>query len=131
MQFTNIFIWSFVFIFVPQPVFLADFKQIKKVQCWPQSDGKALVHLDVEGARQVRIAAPSSQFSTMLGSLIPFFLTLKRLSINVPAVSVAENMMDLIDGYCRLEHDTDETVIYRPNKGTHGQDCFLHQKKLG
>ncbi|XP_056872045.1 protein tyrosine kinase 2 beta, b isoform X1 [Takifugu flavidus] len=73
------------------PVFLADFKQIKKVQCWPQSDGKALVHLDVEGARQ-------------------------RLSINVPAVSVAENMMDLIDGYCRLEHDTDETVIYRPNK---------------
>lgn len=63
--------------------------------------------------------------------LIPFFPTLQRLSINVPAVSVAENMMDLIDGYCRLEHDTDETVIYRPNKGACGQDCFLYQNKLG
>lgn len=44
-------------------------------------------------------------------------LSLKRLSINVATVPVAENMMDLIDGYCRLEHDTDDTVIYRPNKG--------------
>lgn len=40
----------------------------------------------------------------------------QRLSINVAAVAVAENMMDLIDGYCRLEKDTDDTVIYRPNK---------------
>lgn len=30
---------------------------------------------------------------------------------------MAENMMDLIDGYCRLENETDDTVIYRPNKG--------------
>lgn len=120
-----------LYFFLPQPVFLADFKQIKKVQCWPQSDGKALVHLDVEGARQVRGAAPSGQFSTLLVCLIPFFPTLQRLSINVPAVSVAENMMDLIDGYCRLEHDTDETVIYRPNKGARGQDCFLYHNKLG
>lgn len=35
----------------------------------------------------------------------------------MPTVSVAENMMDLIDGYCRLEQDTDDSVIYRPNKG--------------
>ncbi|CAG09125.1 unnamed protein product, partial [Tetraodon nigroviridis] len=83
------------------PVFLADFKQIKKIQCWPQNDGKALVHLDVEGARQ-------------------------RLSINVAAVSTAENLMDLIDGYCRLERDTDETVIYRPNKGVYGRDRPLY-----
>nr|XP_046228613.1 protein tyrosine kinase 2 beta, b isoform X3 [Scatophagus argus] len=73
------------------PVFLADFKQIKKIQCLPQSDGKALINLDIEGARQ-------------------------RLSINVATVPMAENMMDLIDGYCRLERDTDDTVIYRPNK---------------
>lgn len=32
-------------------------------------------------------------------------------------VPLAENMMDLIDGYCRLEKNTDDTVIYRPNKG--------------
>lgn len=27
--------------------------------------------------------------------------------------------MDLIDGYCRLENDTDDSVIYRPNKGVY------------
>lgn len=59
-----------------------------------------------------------------------YFLTRQRLSINVPAVSVAENMMDLIDGYCRLENDTDGTVIYRPNKGTCGQGYRLYQNKL-
>ncbi|XP_020494519.1 protein tyrosine kinase 2 beta, b isoform X2 [Labrus bergylta] len=72
-------------------VFLADFKQIKRIQCLSQSDGKALINFDIEGARQ-------------------------RLSINVATVPVAENMMDLIDGYCRLENDTDDTVIYRLNK---------------
>ncbi|XP_059211699.1 protein tyrosine kinase 2 beta, b [Centropristis striata] len=73
------------------PVFLADFKQIKKIQCLSQSDGKALMDLSIEGARQ-------------------------RLSINVATVPMAENMMELIDGYCRLENDTDDSVIYRPNK---------------
>uniref|UniRef100_A0A8C4GPK6 non-specific protein-tyrosine kinase n=1 Tax=Dicentrarchus labrax TaxID=13489 RepID=A0A8C4GPK6_DICLA len=76
------------------PVFLADFKQIKKIQCLSQSDGKALLNLEVVGARQ-------------------------RLSINVATVPMAENMMDLIDGYCRLENDRDESVIYRPNKGVY------------
>uniref|UniRef100_A0A3B5AZU1 non-specific protein-tyrosine kinase n=1 Tax=Stegastes partitus TaxID=144197 RepID=A0A3B5AZU1_9TELE len=73
-------------------VFLADFKQIKRIECLSQSDGKALLNLNIEGARQ-------------------------RLSINVATIPMAENMMDLIDGYCRLENDTDDTVIYRPNKG--------------
>ncbi|XP_031726153.1 protein tyrosine kinase 2 beta, b isoform X1 [Anarrhichthys ocellatus] len=81
------------------PVFLADFKQIKKIQCLSQSDGKALLDLNVEGARQ-------------------------RLSINVATVPMAENMMDLIDGYCRLENDTDETVIYRPNKDANVQSAL-------
>lgn len=39
--------------FVPQAVFLADFKQIKKIQCLPQSDTKALLNIDIEGAKQV------------------------------------------------------------------------------
>jgi len=30
---------------------------------------------------------------------------------------MAENMMELIDGYCRLENDTDDSVIHRPNRG--------------
>lgn len=110
--------------FPPQPVFLADFKQIKKIQCWPQNDGKALVHLDIEGARQV----PSSStvitflfcFSLQMEAASSFLSPRQRLSINVPTVSMAENMMDLVDGYCRLEHDTDGTVIHRANKGERG-----------
>ncbi|KAM8832488.1 protein tyrosine kinase 2 beta, b isoform 1-T6 [Spinachia spinachia] len=81
------------------PVFLADFKQIKKIQCLSQSDGKALLDLSVEGARQ-------------------------RLSINVATVPMAENMMDLIDGYCRLEKDTDESVIHRPSTDANAR-CAL------
>lgn len=73
------------------PVFLADFKQIRRIQCLPQPDGKALINLEVEGARQ-------------------------RLSINVASIPRAENMMDLIDGYCRLENDNDNSVIYRSHK---------------
>ncbi|XP_038818440.1 protein-tyrosine kinase 2-beta-like isoform X2 [Salvelinus namaycush] len=38
------------------------------------------------------------------------------LSINVTKFAMAENMVDLIDGYCRLEHATDESFIVRPNK---------------
>uniref|UniRef100_A0A672H2C2 non-specific protein-tyrosine kinase n=1 Tax=Salarias fasciatus TaxID=181472 RepID=A0A672H2C2_SALFA len=73
-------------------VFLADFKQIRKIECLPQSDGKALLNLTIEGARQC-------------------------LSINVKTIPMAENMMDLIDGYCRLENNSDESVISRPNTG--------------
>ncbi|KAM6915125.1 protein tyrosine kinase 2 beta, b [Xenentodon cancila] len=72
-------------------VFLADFKQIKKIQRLPQSDGKTCLNIDIEGARQ-------------------------RLSIGVASVPMAENLMDLIDGYCRLENATDNSVIYQPNK---------------
>ncbi|XP_043962290.1 protein tyrosine kinase 2 beta, b isoform X2 [Gambusia affinis] len=72
-------------------LFLTDFKQIKKIQCLPQTNDKALLNISVEGAKQ-------------------------NLSISVASVPMAENMMDLIDGYCRLENDTDDSVIYRPNK---------------
>uniref|UniRef100_A0A7N8WNV9 non-specific protein-tyrosine kinase n=1 Tax=Mastacembelus armatus TaxID=205130 RepID=A0A7N8WNV9_9TELE len=85
-------------------VFLADFKQIKKIQCLPQSDGKALLNLDVEGARQ-------------------------RLSVSVGSIPMAENMMDLIDGYCRLEKDTDDSVINRLNKGL--CSCLVQNENSG
>ncbi|KAK1889064.1 Protein-tyrosine kinase 2-beta, partial [Dissostichus eleginoides] len=81
------------------PSFLADFKQIKKIQCLSQGDGKALLDLFIEGARQ-------------------------RLSINVATVPMAENMMDLIDGYSRLENDTDDSIIYRPNKDANTHACL-------
>ncbi|KAF7669134.1 hypothetical protein LDENG_00240960, partial [Lucifuga dentata] len=75
------------------PVFLADFRQIKHIQCSSQSDGKTRINLNIEGVRQ-------------------------PLSINVASFPMAENMMDLIDGYCRLENDTDVSVISHPNKDT-------------
>ncbi|XP_030576981.1 protein tyrosine kinase 2 beta, b isoform X2 [Archocentrus centrarchus] len=80
-------------------VFLADFKQIKKIQCLSQSDGKALLNLDIEGAKQ-------------------------RLTVNVASVTTAENMIDLIDGYCRLENNTDESVIHRPNKDANARSSL-------
>uniref|UniRef100_A0A3B3XKU8 non-specific protein-tyrosine kinase n=1 Tax=Poecilia mexicana TaxID=48701 RepID=A0A3B3XKU8_9TELE len=81
-------------------LFLTDFKQIKKIQCLTQTDDKALLNISVEGAKQ-------------------------NLSISVASVPIAENMMDLIDGYCRLENDTDDSVIYRPNKGKQVHDVFV------
>lgn len=62
-----------------------------------------------EFCRATRRVVCTSCFSLLL-------ILFQRLSINVAAVPVAENMMDLIDGYCRLEKDTDDTVIYRLNK---------------
>ncbi|KAM7367967.1 hypothetical protein PAMP_014226 [Pampus punctatissimus] len=81
------------------PVFLADFKQIKKIQCLTQSDGKALINLEIEGVRQ-------------------------HLSVNVATVPMADNMMDLIDGYCRLENDTDDSVIHRANKDANARSSL-------
>uniref|UniRef100_A0A673WDJ6 non-specific protein-tyrosine kinase n=1 Tax=Salmo trutta TaxID=8032 RepID=A0A673WDJ6_SALTR len=77
------------------PVCLANFKQIKSIKCLSQSDNKALLNLDIDGARQ-------------------------PLSINVTKFAMAENMVDLIDGYCRLEHATDESFVVRSNKGKGG-----------
>ncbi|RXN29334.1 tyrosine kinase 2-beta isoform X1 [Labeo rohita] len=71
------------------PVCLATFAQIRSIKCTPQNDGKTLLHIDIEGAKQ-------------------------PLSISTASLAVAENMVDLIDGYCRLEHGNDATLIVRP-----------------
>ncbi|XP_026858808.2 protein tyrosine kinase 2 beta, b [Electrophorus electricus] len=69
-------------------VCLADFKQIRSIKCSPQGDGKALLDIEIKGAKQA-------------------------LSISVPTVAMAENMADLIDGYCRMESNTDTSLILR------------------
>ncbi|KAL1257459.1 hypothetical protein QQF64_010703 [Cirrhinus molitorella] len=71
------------------PVSLASFAQIRSIKCMPQNDGKTLLHIDIEGAKQ-------------------------PLSISTSSLAIAENMVDLIDGYCRLEHGNDATLIVRP-----------------
>ncbi|XP_073683621.1 protein-tyrosine kinase 2-beta-like [Garra rufa] len=71
------------------PVSLATFAQIRSIKCMPQNDGKTLLHIDIEGAKQ-------------------------SLSISTASLAIAENMVDLIDGYCRFEHGNDATLIVRP-----------------
>uniref|UniRef100_A0A8C2FNP1 non-specific protein-tyrosine kinase n=1 Tax=Cyprinus carpio TaxID=7962 RepID=A0A8C2FNP1_CYPCA len=68
------------------PVCLATFAQIRSIKCTPQNDGKTLLHIDIEGAKQ-------------------------PLSISIASLAIAENMADLIDGYCRLEHGKETTLI--------------------
>ncbi|XP_058604557.1 protein-tyrosine kinase 2-beta isoform X2 [Onychostoma macrolepis] len=70
------------------PVCLATFAQIRSIKCIPQNDGKTLLHIDIEGAKQ-------------------------PLSISIASLAIAENMTDLIDGYCRLEHGNETTFIVR------------------
>ncbi|XP_005158634.1 protein-tyrosine kinase 2-beta isoform X1 [Danio rerio] len=73
------------------PVSLATFSQIRSIKCTHQNDGKALLHINIEGAKQ-------------------------PLSISTASLALAENMADLIDGYCRLEQGNEKTLIVWPNK---------------
>ncbi|XP_047677378.1 protein-tyrosine kinase 2-beta isoform X2 [Tachysurus fulvidraco] len=73
------------------PICLADFRQIQKIKCSSQNDGKALLYIEIQGANQ-------------------------PLSINTVSLAIAENMADLIDGYCRLGSGKDTSLIVRPKK---------------
>uniref|UniRef100_A0AAY4AXJ8 non-specific protein-tyrosine kinase n=1 Tax=Denticeps clupeoides TaxID=299321 RepID=A0AAY4AXJ8_9TELE len=78
---------------ITEPICLAVFKQIRSIQCSAQSDSKAQVHIDIEGAKQ-------------------------PLSINTSTITMAENMVDLIDGYCRLENNSDNSLILKQSRAT-------------
>ncbi|XP_062864133.1 protein-tyrosine kinase 2-beta [Trichomycterus rosablanca] len=73
------------------PICLAAFSQVQKIKCSLQNDGKALLYVEIKGAKQ-------------------------PLSINTASLAIAENMADLIDGYCRLESGTETSLIIRPKK---------------
>ncbi|XP_071394002.1 protein-tyrosine kinase 2-beta-like isoform X2 [Centroberyx affinis] len=74
------------------PICLASFSQVRSIRCSLENDGRALLTVHMEGARQ-------------------------PLSVNTSSLAVAENMADLIDGYCRLETNSDSSLIIRPSKG--------------
>uniref|UniRef100_A0A8C2AIV9 non-specific protein-tyrosine kinase n=1 Tax=Cyprinus carpio TaxID=7962 RepID=A0A8C2AIV9_CYPCA len=69
-------------------VCLAEFKQIRSIKYNTQNDGRTLLLIEIEGAKQ-------------------------PLSISVASLAIAENMADLIDGYCRLLNHTDSSLILR------------------
>ncbi|XP_029301237.1 protein-tyrosine kinase 2-beta-like [Cottoperca gobio] len=74
------------------PVCLATFSQVRSISCSAESDGRALLTVHIEGAKQ-------------------------PLSVNTSSLAEAENMADLIDGYCRLECSSASSLIIRPYKG--------------
>uniref|UniRef100_A0AAX7V6Z6 non-specific protein-tyrosine kinase n=1 Tax=Astatotilapia calliptera TaxID=8154 RepID=A0AAX7V6Z6_ASTCA len=73
------------------PICLAKFSQVRSISCTAESDGRALLKAHIEGAKQ-------------------------PLSVNTSSLAVAENLADLIDGYCRLE-GAERSLIVSPNKG--------------
>uniref|UniRef100_A0A3B4WI00 non-specific protein-tyrosine kinase n=1 Tax=Seriola lalandi dorsalis TaxID=1841481 RepID=A0A3B4WI00_SERLL len=94
-QYISLFIPSlfgtFISLCVLQPV--AAFSQVHSISCSAESDGQALLTVHIEGAKQ-------------------------PLSVKTSSLAVAENMADLIDGYCRLVGSSESSLIIRPSKGT-------------
>uniref|UniRef100_A0A8D1QUA3 Protein-tyrosine kinase 2-beta n=1 Tax=Sus scrofa TaxID=9823 RepID=A0A8D1QUA3_PIG len=74
-----------------KPTCLAEFKQIKSIRCLPLEEGQAILQLGIEGAPQ-------------------------SLSIKTSSLAEAENMADLVDGYCRLQGEHKGSLIIRPKK---------------
>ncbi|XP_072489959.1 protein-tyrosine kinase 2-beta isoform X2 [Notamacropus eugenii] len=74
-----------------KPTCLAEFKQIKSIKCTPVEDGQALLQLGIEGAPQ-------------------------SLSIKTSSLAEAENMADLIDGYCRIQGEHKGSLIVSSKK---------------
>ncbi|XP_064860438.1 protein-tyrosine kinase 2-beta-like [Oncorhynchus nerka] len=73
------------------PVCLASFSQVRSIRCSQQNDGQALLTVDIQGAKQ-------------------------PLSVTTACLATAENMADLIDGYCRLGTSSDTSLIITTNK---------------
>ncbi|XP_039998564.1 protein-tyrosine kinase 2-beta-like [Xiphias gladius] len=74
------------------PICLAAFSQVRSISCSAGSDGRALLTVHIEGEKQ-------------------------PLAVNTSSLAVAENMADLIDGYCRLGGISESSLIIRPSKG--------------
>uniref|UniRef100_A0A671NVE1 non-specific protein-tyrosine kinase n=1 Tax=Sinocyclocheilus anshuiensis TaxID=1608454 RepID=A0A671NVE1_9TELE len=79
-------------------VCLAEFRQIQSIKYNTQRDGRTLLLIEIEG---------------------PF-------SISVASLAIAENMADLIDGYCRLLNHTDSSLIVGPNKSKSPKDSDIY-----
>ncbi|XP_036745041.1 protein-tyrosine kinase 2-beta isoform X4 [Manis pentadactyla] len=74
-----------------KPTCLAEFKQIRSIRCLPLEEGQAVLQLGIEGAPQ-------------------------SLSIKTSSLAEAENMADLVDGYCRLQGEHKGSLIIHPKK---------------
>ncbi|XP_071320886.1 protein-tyrosine kinase 2-beta-like [Trachinotus anak] len=73
------------------PQCLAAFSQVRSISCSAETDGRALLTVHIEDKQP--------------------------LSVKTPSLAVAENMADLIDGYCRLDGSSESSLIVRASKG--------------
>ncbi|NXN12731.1 FAK2 kinase, partial [Indicator maculatus] len=74
-----------------KPTCLAEFKHIKSIKCSSVEDGQAVLQLGLSGTPQ-------------------------SLAIKTASLAEAENMADLIDGYCRLQGDLETSLIIFPRR---------------
>ncbi|XP_068039200.1 protein-tyrosine kinase 2-beta isoform X2 [Anomalospiza imberbis] len=74
-----------------KPTCLAEFRDIKSIRCSGAEDGQALLQLGLSGTPQ-------------------------SLAIKTSSLAEAENMADLIDGYCRLQGGSETSLIVFPRK---------------
>ncbi|NXE57243.1 FAK2 kinase, partial [Casuarius casuarius] len=75
-----------------KPTCLAEFKHIKSIKCSSVEEGRAVLQLGLAGTPQ-------------------------SLAIKTSSLAEAENMADLIDGYCRLQGDLETSLLIFPRKG--------------
>ncbi|NWS78808.1 FAK2 kinase, partial [Crotophaga sulcirostris] len=75
-----------------KPTCLAEFKHIKSIKCSSVEEGRAVLQLGLSGTPQ-------------------------SLAIKTASLAEAENMADLIDGYCRLQGDLETSLIVFPRRG--------------
>ncbi|XP_071892730.1 protein-tyrosine kinase 2-beta isoform X5 [Anas platyrhynchos] len=74
-----------------KPTCLAEFKHIKSIRCSSVEEGRAVLQLGLSGTPQ-------------------------SLSIKTSSLAEAENMADLIDGYCRLQGGLETSLIAFPRR---------------
>uniref|UniRef100_A0A8D2IYJ0 Protein-tyrosine kinase 2-beta n=1 Tax=Varanus komodoensis TaxID=61221 RepID=A0A8D2IYJ0_VARKO len=82
-----------------KPTCLAEFKQIKSIKCTAVEEGRALLQLGLTGNPQ-------------------------SLTIKTASLAEAENMADLIDGYCRLQGGSGSSLIVRPRALAGGEHAL-------
>ncbi|XP_070195798.1 focal adhesion kinase 1-like isoform X3 [Littorina saxatilis] len=98
------------------PTHLAEFAQVQSIQTVSADDGKGILQLKIAGATE-------------------------PLMITCLSLDTAEDMADLIDGYCRLVHDMAKTLwsrkdesiprLPRPSGGRHRQEeSFTHNERI-
>lgn len=78
-------------VLILQPTHMAEFAQVQSIYTVSGDDGKGLLQLKIAGAAE-------------------------PLTITCSCLDIAEDMADLIDGYCRFVHDVQKTLWTRKGK---------------